>query len=50
MKIISPLMNFIWIMMFDFWNFKNTSFGLYKQFDYYSTKVYWNNNLLHKNE
>ncbi len=50
MKITSPLMNFIWIMMFDFQNLKNTSFGLYKQFDYYSMTVYWNNNLLHKNE
>jgi hypothetical protein len=27
-------MSFIWIVMFDLWNFRSTSFGLVKQFDY----------------
>jgi hypothetical protein len=48
MKIRSPFLSFVWIMTFNLWNFKGPSFGLIKEFDCDSIKVYWNNNLLHK--
>jgi len=32
MKIMSTFMSFIWIVIFDLWNFKSTSFGVYKKF------------------
>jgi hypothetical protein len=43
-------MSFVWIVTFDLWNLKNTSFGLVKQFDCDSMGDYWNNNLFHKNK
>lgn len=43
-------MNFIWIVTFNSWKFKSTSFGPFKQFDCDSMGFYYNNNLLHKNE
>jgi hypothetical protein len=49
MKIMSTFMSFIWIVIFDLWNFKSTSFGIYQKIDYDSIRVYWNNILFHKN-
>jgi len=50
MKIMSPFTSLKCIVGFNVWKFKNISFGLFKQVDCDFVKVYWNNNLFHKNE
>ncbi len=51
MKIMSPFRSFIWTMTFYLRKFKVLDLVYTnKLLDCDSMKVYWNNNLLHKNE